>query len=157
MIRREVIERVGLLDQTTPMYLEDIDYCRRIADAGWELRFVPEAEITHFWGRSGASERDGDFYAMGCHSIWLYLRKHQSSGAALAFSLAARIAGIARLVPCAAGRLIPGPHRPFARHQFGRALGLCRWAFRMPKTPPRFGFASEPSDELSHSPGGTAA
>ncbi len=52
MVRRETIDRIGLLDENYFMYGEDIDWCRRIRRDGWEIRYFPKAEITHFSGRS---------------------------------------------------------------------------------------------------------
>jgi N-acetylglucosaminyl-diphospho-decaprenol L-rhamnosyltransferase len=52
VIRRDVIDSVGLLDSGFFMYFEDVDYCRRAAAAGWRVRFWPEARIVHLQGRS---------------------------------------------------------------------------------------------------------
>ncbi len=52
MVRREVIDRIGLLDEKYFMYGEDIDWCYRIRRDGWEIRYLPSAEITHFAGQS---------------------------------------------------------------------------------------------------------
>lgn len=51
-IRKEVINRVGLLDQRFFMYFEDIDYCRRTRDKGWGILYWPEARVVHLKGRS---------------------------------------------------------------------------------------------------------
>lgn len=51
-VRREAIEQVGLLDERYHMYVEEIDWCRRIAAAGWEAFCVPAAVVTHFGGQS---------------------------------------------------------------------------------------------------------
>jgi GT2 family glycosyltransferase len=146
MIRREIVERLGGLDESSPLFLDDVDYCRRIRDAGWALHFVPEAMITHLWRQSQASlRRAGDFYALGCHAVWLYLRKHHGRTASAAFALMACVAGPIRLVTSLAGLALTfGSRRPFWRRQLHMALGLARWSFRVPKTAPRFGFAGEP-------------
>jgi hypothetical protein len=52
MVRREVIDRIGLLDEKYFMYGEDIDWCYRIKRDGWQIRYLPTAEITHFAGQS---------------------------------------------------------------------------------------------------------
>jgi hypothetical protein len=51
-VRRKAIEQVGLLDERYHMYVEEIDWCRRIAAAGWEVFCVPAAVVTHFGGQS---------------------------------------------------------------------------------------------------------
>jgi len=145
LLRREAIQAVGLLDESQPLYLDDIDYCRRLRDAGWSLHFVPDARITHLWQHSSTGlDRDGDFYAMGCHAIWLFLRKHEGVLAGMVFSGMACAAAPVRLLTCVvAGALASAHRRAFWRRQRSMALGLLRWAYRWPKRAPRFGFASE--------------
>ncbi len=52
MIRRKALEDVGLLDEQFFMYFEDIDFCRRVRDKGWGVRYFPGATICHYGGRS---------------------------------------------------------------------------------------------------------
>jgi hypothetical protein len=47
MLRREVLETVGPLDEAFYFYGEETDWCRRMRDSGWELWFAPVGEITH--------------------------------------------------------------------------------------------------------------
>lgn len=58
LIRREVIEQVGLLDEGFFMYFEDVDYCRRARDAGWTILYWPKGTIVHLLG--GSSEFSSD-------------------------------------------------------------------------------------------------
>jgi len=46
-VRREVIERVGLLDEDYPMAYEDVDYCLRAWQAGYSVRYFPIARLIH--------------------------------------------------------------------------------------------------------------
>lgn len=60
LIRREVIERVGMLDDGFFMYFEDVDYCRRTRAAGFRVLYWPAAEVVHFaGGSSGVSTKTG--------------------------------------------------------------------------------------------------
>jgi N-acetylglucosaminyl-diphospho-decaprenol L-rhamnosyltransferase len=52
VIRRDVIDAVGLLDDGFFMYFEDVDYCLRVRAAGWKLLHHPAARITHLVGAS---------------------------------------------------------------------------------------------------------
>ncbi len=52
MVPRRVVERVGLLDEGYFMYSEELDWCRRIKDAGWRVIYLPWARIMHFVGKS---------------------------------------------------------------------------------------------------------
>ena len=57
LIRREVIEQVGLMDDGYFMYFEDIDYCRRARAAGWQVLHWPDARIVHLRGGSSDVKR----------------------------------------------------------------------------------------------------
>jgi GT2 family glycosyltransferase len=52
MIRREVVDRVGHLDNRLSYHV-DADYCKRIWDAGWEVYYLPEATVIHLDHRGG--------------------------------------------------------------------------------------------------------
>ncbi|MCY9666269.1 glycosyltransferase family 2 protein [Paenibacillus alginolyticus] len=58
LIRREAIEQVGMLDEEFFMYGEDIDWCYRIKEAGWENYYYPRTQIVH---HKGASSRRKPF------------------------------------------------------------------------------------------------
>lgn len=50
LIRRDVIRSVGYLDEGYFMYYEDVDYCRRAADAGWAVLYWPQSRVVHLRG-----------------------------------------------------------------------------------------------------------
>jgi len=52
MTRREVVAQVGGLDEAYFMYSEELDYCRRIKQAGWQVVYYPSAKVTHLLGKS---------------------------------------------------------------------------------------------------------
>lgn len=59
MVKQEVFEKIGLLDDAYFMYLEDVDFCVRAKRAGYELWLVPQSFIWHknaqSSGKSGSS------------------------------------------------------------------------------------------------------
>lgn len=55
LVRSQVIRRVGRLDESFFFFGEETDWCRRIANDGWKLRFAPVGEITHLGGGSSGS------------------------------------------------------------------------------------------------------
>jgi GT2 family glycosyltransferase len=59
VIRRDVIDAVGLLDDGFFMYFEDVDYCLRVRAAGWKLLYHPAARITHLCGASSNVTKEG--------------------------------------------------------------------------------------------------
>lgn len=52
LIRREVIEKIGMLSDDYFLYYEDTDYCLRARRAGWQCVLVPESHIWHKISRS---------------------------------------------------------------------------------------------------------
>ena len=54
MIRRAVIDQVGLMDEGYFMYFEDIDYSRCMRKAGWRILHYPAAKVVHLRGGSSS-------------------------------------------------------------------------------------------------------
>jgi hypothetical protein len=52
LVRRAVIEQVGLLDDEYFMYSEELDWQKRIAKVGWTVVYLPTAQVVHYEGRS---------------------------------------------------------------------------------------------------------
>jgi GT2 family glycosyltransferase len=77
LVRRAVLDEVGLLDESFFMYAEEVDLCYRAWRAGFEVHYVPTAEIVHFGGGSSrlASKRNFLDYR---RSILRFFRKHRS-------------------------------------------------------------------------------
>lgn len=55
MIRREVVDQIGYLDERYFAYQEDTDYCMQARQAGWKVFFVPLAQVIHYGGRGGSA------------------------------------------------------------------------------------------------------
>lgn len=85
MIRAETLLQVGSFDDRFFMYCEEIDLCRRIQSAGWDIFCLPQAEIVHWVGQSTQQFRDQMFVALW-RSRFLMFEKHESA----AFCWAAR-------------------------------------------------------------------
>ena len=51
MIRRETFDQVGLLDEGLFMYGDDVDWCRRARNGGWEVVFHPDGQAIHDRGK----------------------------------------------------------------------------------------------------------
>lgn len=54
LVRRAAYDQVGGFDEGFFMYSEELDWCRRLKQAGWRVRHVPTAEVMHFEGRASA-------------------------------------------------------------------------------------------------------
>lgn len=63
MVKREVFEKVGLLDEKFFAYLEDLDFCLRAKQAGYKLIYVPRSIIWHKnAGSSGVGSQLHQYY-----------------------------------------------------------------------------------------------
>lgn len=76
MIRREVIEQIGVLDERYFAYQEDADYCFTARKAGWKIYYVPEPRIVHLGGRGGSRKRPYFAIYQWHRSYYLYYRKN---------------------------------------------------------------------------------
>jgi len=78
IVRKEVIDKVGLMDENYIMYGDDIDWCYRIKQAGWKVYYLPESEIIHYGGRGGSRRQSYrnifEFY----RSMAIFYKKHYS-------------------------------------------------------------------------------
>jgi N-acetylglucosaminyl-diphospho-decaprenol L-rhamnosyltransferase len=75
-IRREAFEAVGGFDESFFFFVEDVDLCRRLWDAGFEVWFEPHAEVTHVWGASW-TQQPLRFLWIHQRSLYRYWRKHR--------------------------------------------------------------------------------
>jgi len=76
IVRKKVIDNVGLLDENFFMYSEDIDWCYRIKKGGWDIYYYPEAEIMHLNGQSSKQKpikSELEYY----RSKYKYFKKHK--------------------------------------------------------------------------------
>lgn len=64
MIRRETLEQIGLLDERYFLYFEEIDFCRRAKQAGWDVVFFPYARVVH-WGGQSSLQSQGKISMQG--------------------------------------------------------------------------------------------
>ena len=74
LVRREVFEQVGLLDEGFFLYFEDVDFCRRAWAAGWECWHVPESRVVHLEGQA-TGMNGGERPARRVPPYWLAARR----------------------------------------------------------------------------------
>jgi len=75
LVRDEALAQVGLFDEQFPMFFNDVDLCRRLWDAGWEVWFTPVAEMTHLGGAATRQVRR-EMIIESHRSFLAYYRKH---------------------------------------------------------------------------------
>jgi GT2 family glycosyltransferase len=82
-VRGAALREVGPLDESFFFYGEETDWCRRFAQAGWEVWFAPVGEITHFGGGSVRALNHRRDVLLTEGTVRLH-RKHGGLGAGLA-------------------------------------------------------------------------
>lgn len=76
MIRREVIDRIGYLDERYFAYQEDADYCFLAQKAGWKIYYIPTAKIYHYGGQGGSHVQPYRSLFEWHRSYFIYYRKN---------------------------------------------------------------------------------
>ena len=140
LIRREVVDKVGLFDPRFFMYYEEVDLCRRVKQAGWRVMFFNGTRVLHLGGESAKS--DGpvtpggqQISSLQIESELLYFRKHHGTIGLIGFVLL----GWASDVFNAAKGLVKGRGLPalkeIARH--ARSVGATLLKTRFGTAPTR--------------------
>jgi hypothetical protein len=128
-----VLAEVGALDERFFVYFEEMDFCRRVREAGRRVRFEPGGQITHIGGVSAATATSNLFF---CRSLFRYIRKHNGpvAGRAMVFTL--RLGMFSREAMLLAGNLVAGGALALvlqtgrAKRRMARARSAARFVFR---------------------------
>jgi hypothetical protein len=128
LVRRAVLEQVGLLDERYFMYCEEIDWCLRAQKAGWQVVHVPAAGAWHAGvQRSYRPSPAVTYYS--ARNRWLLLATHQGP-------LAARVRAATSMLRTLLSWSVRPKWRPLRAHRdaLGRALmdaARHRWGARL--------------------------
>jgi GT2 family glycosyltransferase len=81
LVRKEVIERIGLFDSLFFLYFEEVDHCRSVKTAGWDVVYYPYTQVVHIGGESAKSANTitkvgRQISALQTESELLYFRKY---------------------------------------------------------------------------------
>lgn len=126
MIPRTALKMVGGLDEQFFMYGEDIDWCHRFRDAGWQVIFYPDAAALHY-GAASSGEAPTRFYVEMRRANLQYFRKHHGRFGVLGYRFAiwlhelTRVAGYSFTYCCNRHR------RPEATFKIQRSIACIRW------------------------------
>lgn len=91
LLRREALDKTGLLDETFFMYGEDIDLSYRITRAGYKNYYYPDARIIHFKGES-TKKSSLNYVFVFYQAMVIFARKHFSGSNARLFSFLIHVA-----------------------------------------------------------------
>ena len=113
LVRREAAAQIDYLDPAFFVYSDEVDFARRLRDAGWRSLYVPQAVAIHHEQLSTAAVPERRIVEMSRNRD-LYMRKHHSPGAARAVRWLTAFSYALRALAALA---LPGrdPHR-FQRH-----------------------------------------
>jgi GT2 family glycosyltransferase len=77
LLRRQVVEQIGLLDPRFFIYYEETDWCLRAHRAGWQIYYVPAARLWHRVSAAmGATSPATDYYMN--RNVFLFVSKNRS-------------------------------------------------------------------------------
>jgi len=76
--RKVIIDKCGGLDEEFYFYGEDVEFCKRIYDDGWDIIFYPEAQIIHYGGAS-SSKDPVKYWIKLFNAYFLYFKKQKKS------------------------------------------------------------------------------
>jgi GT2 family glycosyltransferase len=95
LVRRADYDRLGGMDERFFIYFEEVDFCKRLLDAGGEIWFWPEARVQHISG--GSCEVNGVrarmIYTLR-ESRRKYFKKHYGACSSVALELINRLEGL---------------------------------------------------------------
>ena len=75
LIPRKVVEEIGGMDERFPILFNDVDFCRRLAIAGYKRLYFPEAVVEHYVGAS-TSTMPVRIRIISHTSMYRYMRKY---------------------------------------------------------------------------------
>jgi len=77
LVRRDIMQQVGLFDEQLSVYFNDLDLSYRFSKAGWKRVFLPDARVVHHGGHTAKSMmREIQFFREQYNNIFHYYRKH---------------------------------------------------------------------------------
>jgi hypothetical protein len=91
IIRRDLLEKIGYFDERFFLYYEEVDLCRRLKAAGYQIWYWPDIEVVHLGGESSKTIKHIKLSSSGSQlTLWrmrsrlLYYRKHHGASGAWA-------------------------------------------------------------------------
>jgi GT2 family glycosyltransferase len=78
MVRGEVFKQIGFWDSDFTCWYEDVDFCCRCLQAGWEIWYLPEAKVVHYGGSTLRGLGMSQKALWRFHGLLRYSAKHFS-------------------------------------------------------------------------------
>jgi N-acetylglucosaminyl-diphospho-decaprenol L-rhamnosyltransferase len=139
LARREVLEQLGGFDERFAIFFNDVDLCKRIWEAGWEIWFTPTATVRHEHGASTSQVPVRMVWESYRGFVRFYAKHYRGHLHLLAYwgALALLTLSLVVRVPMAVVR------------SWGRRI---RWPRRRPPTPPPSSSSSSHPERLCSPP-----
>ncbi len=117
LIRKEVIDQIGYLDEQFFAYQEDADFCFRARQVGWQVVYMPEAEIIHYGSMGGSRVEPYRSIFEWHRSYFRYYRKNLAQDYLFLFNWLYYLAmafklGLALLANLVRGNKFAGSRKP---------------------------------------------
>jgi len=131
MVKRGVLENVGVLSSDYFMYAEDVDLCYKIQQQGWKCYYVPQAVVVHHGGRSSDSKPESNFAViMTRESMLTFMRKNKGSLYASAYRFTTALIAVGRLLALGVVVLLTAGkvRRNSIGVAFAKWFSILRWA-----------------------------
>lgn len=105
MMRREALDKVGMLDEDFFMYGEDIDLSYRIQQGGYKVYYFPETRIIHYKGES-TKKGSLNYVRIFYQAMVIFAQKHFTGSQALVYRIIINLAIYLRAVLASLSRLV---------------------------------------------------
>jgi N-acetylglucosaminyl-diphospho-decaprenol L-rhamnosyltransferase len=97
LTRRAALDQVGLFDEGFWMYMEDLDLCYRLAQAGWVTWYDPDVTVMHVKAGTSGTERSFRLNRAFHYGMYRFYRKHYAGDHNPLFNLAIYAGILAKL------------------------------------------------------------
>jgi GT2 family glycosyltransferase len=128
-IRKEVLDKIGLLDENFFMYGEDIDLSYRILQAGYKNYYFPRTTIIHYKGES-TKKASFKYVKIFYNAMLIFANKHYKGPKQILFRLLIRVAIYLRAIIALIKRFFSAIYLPaldFITIFFGYYLIIPLW------------------------------
>lgn len=120
-VKREVVDRIGLLPESYFFFLEETDWCLQMRRAGFRVLHVPKARAIHHSGASSKQQNPIGTRIEYERSLDHFLRVNRGTSSALAVRMLRTVKGLAVILPLAVLGLVSSRQRVRA-HRVARLL-----------------------------------
>lgn len=76
LVRKEIFEKVGLLDENYWIWFEEVDFCKKVKAVNYQIVYTPKTQIIHHFGQSFGQLLNLERQSIFNKSLLYYFRKH---------------------------------------------------------------------------------